>query len=1828
LYEQPNDDLDELADENGIDDDTPLLNGIRSLTLTLELGGEPITDSTDGADDPNANFTLDFGFVPPDVPSISKVVSYTPPQTPTLGTTVTYVITVPNLAISRNVISAFVSDTVDARLDVQVVEWTITGGSVVTSVVNPSNNVAITIPRIPAGEQAVITITAVLSDQLLAQDADIITNQASLTFTGATAITYSNVVTTEVGEPVLEISKGAESSNGSLLEVAGSDLLTYTIVLTNNGSSAAYSVLITDVVPDGMDVIALYGGNSTSIAAIRPLTWRIETIPDGEAAVVSYTARVNGAAVNEVLTNTVNVLYRSLTDTVPGNRPYTETSTNTITTGVPATEKFVTPASDADNPLRIGDVVTYTIVNTFPAGLVTYWPYQVDVLPAGMRYIPGTFQISGALTDANTAHYQGRADYTPSDYVVGNNPSGANPNIGIYAFNNSQRAIEWWLETITNTTDQPQRVVITLAAQFTGVDLDGNLVVVDPQTSTELLSNIEWLYWQITDTNGYTSSTELDFDDASSRVGRPVLQISKGSFPPSGSEVGAGDTISYTLTITNEGTTPAYEVIITDTLPAEVTLVEVTSTTNPANASVEVTQDGRQLTFVVSELAPDNATMSINVIARVTDSITAGLRFTNTAAITQYDTQPLTGTDRGLTPTQRVYTDGQDSVFHTTGQPDLDLTKAASPALVSAGGLITYTISVVNNGDATATGVVITDVVPISTTLVDTDPSPDNISGGVLSWNIGLLDAGQSVVVTMVVRADSAVVSGTIITNTALVTSNEGVTDTDTVTTPTEGNADVEIAKRNEPADVVLAGEVLTYTLLFTNNGPSDAADVIITDTLPAAVVYGGEVRVDAPFGTASVDGRTLAWTANGVLTAGVSGEIVLTVTVPSSASGQLVNSVVITTSTPGDSPPNNEDSVTNTVNSEADVEIAKRNEPADVVLAGEVLTYTLLFTNNGPSDAADVIITDTLPAAVVYGGEVRVDAPFGTASVDGRTLAWTANGVLTAGVSGEIVLTVTVPSSASGQLVNSVVITTSTPGDSPPNNEDSVTNTVNSEADVEIAKQNDPTGAVIAGEIMTYTLIYTNNGPSDAVDVYITDTLPASVTFKYGSNSDVPDIAGPSYDGSQLFWYIPVLTAGTGGTLRFTVTIESGASGELVNSVVITTSTPGDNPNNNDDTVTNTVDSEADVEIAKQNDPANIVVAGEVLTYTLLFTNNGPSDAADVAITDTLPASVAFGGVVSVDPPFGGSTVNGQTLVWTTSGVLTAGVGGAIVLTVTVNSGASGELVNSVGITTSTPGDNPPNNEDTVTNTVGSRADVTIAKLDQPDPVATGAVLTYVLVFANNGPSDAENVVITDTLPDEVTYNTEIGVDAPFGTVSVDGQTLVWQAGGVLTAGASGRITFTVNVADNTPTGVITNRVVITSTTPDDNRPNNNTDEPTTVLEPGIDVLKLVTVSPNVVSATVTYTLRITNSGDITFTSLLVTDTLPNGFEYVNGTSSLAGTDISGSQPLPDPAVAGDDLAWTINRSLRPGGVFDLNFEADIALASGITGTFINVFTATGIYTGGTVTDTDDVPVTVEDPAIVLTKTVVSTSPGVITFAIEIENVGPSTLDVVPLFDVFEGPITYARGFPEPNQIIPNTNGGRLTWFDLTDAAPNGFDNNLRRGGVFTVTVVFSITAPLYQYSFTNTAVASGTDIYNNNTVDRTDTVSRENTLTAIELLYFRGAPTATGVLLEWATASEINNFGFRLLRSKTGDLQDATLVAEVPGVGNSVDITEYDYIDTDVAIGTTYTYWLIDIEYDPVNDEFVETLHSPITVDWDGTVDDGGDIIIYLPTIMKDDE
>ena len=111
----------------------------------------------------------------------------------------------------------------------------------------------------------------------------------------------------------------------------------------------------------------------------------------------------------------------------------------------------------------------------------------------------------------------------------------------------------------------------------------------------------------------------------------------------------------------------------------------------------------------------------------------------------------------------------------------LNISKTDAPDPVNAGSNITYTINYSNTGNANASGVVITDTIPANTSFVSATGG-GTLAAGVVTWNVGALNAGSSGSVQLVVAVASPLANGTIITNgTYSVDSNE--------TAPTSGAA-------------------------------------------------------------------------------------------------------------------------------------------------------------------------------------------------------------------------------------------------------------------------------------------------------------------------------------------------------------------------------------------------------------------------------------------------------------------------------------------------------------------------------------------------------------------------------------------------------------------------------------------------------------------------------------------------------------------------------------------------------------------------------------------------------------------------------------------------------------------------------------------------------------------------------------------------------------------------------------------------------------------------------------------------------------------------------
>jgi uncharacterized repeat protein (TIGR01451 family) len=242
------------------------------------------------------------------------------------------------------------------------------------------------------------------------------------------------------------------------------------------------------------------------------------------------------------------------------------------------------------------------------------------------------------------------------------------------------------------------------------------------------------------------------------------------------------------------------------------------------------------------------------------------------------------------------------------------------------------------------------------------------------------------------------------------------------------------------------------------------------------------------------------------------------------------------------------------------------------------------------------------------------------------------------------------------------------------------------------------------------------------------------------------------------------------------------------------------------------------------KDDSLTVVAPGQIVTYTIVYTNIGTGAALNPTLLDTLPVSTTFvscsGGLSCGEVPPPGSGVVSYSLA-----TVPAGTGGQVTLTVQVDPDAPPSLVltNTVQLSyEDTMGNGYPPVEDTDVDVIPETlADLSIVKSDEPDPVAVGNTLTYTLVIANAGPDDAQNVVVTDTLPAGVTLISVtpsqgqcVGTTCNLGTIAVGGQA---------------SIVVVVSVNDGT-TGPLLNFTRVSSDTPDPN-PSNNTDEELTEI-------------------------------------------------------------------------------------------------------------------------------------------------------------------------------------------------------------------------------------------------------------------------------------------------------------------------------------------------------------------------------------------------------------
>ena len=256
----------------------------------------------------------------------------------------------------------------------------------------------------------------------------------------------------------------------------------------------------------------------------------------------------------------------------------------------------------------------------------------------------------------------------------------------------------------------------------------------------------------------------------------------------------------------------------------------------------------------------------------------------------------------------------------------------------------------------------------------------------------------------------------------------------------------------------------------------------------------------------------------------------------------------------------------------------------------------------------------------------------------------------------------------------------------------DNINLIVNAPADLSVTKSGPATATT--NTPIAYTITVTNGGPDPAIDVELTDILPAGTTFvsliapgTWSCVTPAPNAAG-TVTCTRLS--MPL------GSDMFTLTINGPATpGNLDNTATVTSSNEGA-PGDESDTATTIVSNSADLSISKSAPPT--APAGGQIHYTITVTNNGPDSSTNTTVTDTLPAGVTF---VSATPSQG--SCSGTTTVTCNLGTLASSASATIALVVDVTASEGAVIVNTA--TADSDETDPTPASDSATVTVGAAA-------------------------------------------------------------------------------------------------------------------------------------------------------------------------------------------------------------------------------------------------------------------------------------------------------------------------------------------------------------------------------------------------------------------------------------------------------------------------------------------------------------------------------------------
>lgn len=1419
--------------------------------------------------------------------------------------------------------------------------------------------------------------------------------------------TITNTTVTPIIDATLSINKTVNSTFATI-----GDTLTFTSTITNSGNTTANNVIFTDVIPNGTTFIPnSFTVNGTTITNANPQNGiNIGNLNSNASATLSFQVNITTLPNPNPIPNKSSLQYSFIVDineppvsrTVQSNKTFTQVNTASVIATKAASSAFA----------AVGDTITYTTILTNSGNTSANTPVFIDILPPELSFVPDSVQI-------NTIPQLGfRPD---SGISLDSIPVGGTTTISFQAIVGSIPATNPTLNQSSTTYSiiiDPTQPPVTETATSNPTLVQINEAIIQATKSVDRLfsdvapGNSFLTYTVLLDNIGNATATNIIFTDPipnntvfiedSVRVGgvllpgvnpangipigdiiagdfinvtfrvqvvsipNPIFTIGPGgpnspvvnsasinyqfmtgpNLPlvsrsttsnPVSTQINSGeivaiksvnktfatigDTISYTITLSNPGNVTSQNIIFTDTLPDGTTFISGTLTNDSGTQQIGNPANGIQ----IGNINPNGtAVITLNVLV------------TNIPSINPISNSSSVQFAHVVDPSQPAVsqTNVSNAVSTTINSAILTTKKSADKSIVSVGDTITYTTTITNTGNTAATNITFTSAIPASTTFIPNSVTINGVQQSsaqpALGVNIPNIAPGETVTVTFQVNVISVPPSSSIMGNDTILysytvnpNSAPATTSTSTnIATNPVLNAMITMVKSVDQTLVTL-GDTITYTTILTNNGNTNATNITFTDLIPNGTTF-----------------ITDSVTINGLTQIGLNPNTGITIGSIAPNSSISIAFQVTATSTPVQNPIANSATASYTFIADPNAPIVSRNVTSNTVFTtintatilslkqvdksfsriGDTLTYTVALTNNGNSSAQNVIFTDTVPSGTTFIAN--------TFSINGvpQSEADPSNGVnigiITAGTTVTVSFQVTVTSlPTENPIVN--FSSTSYQLVSPPDSETSISNPVSTQIKEAILSmtKNESVSFADIGQTAFYTTSITNIGNTDATNIVFTDALPSGLTF-VPNTLTVDGVLQPNANPNTGV-LLATLPPNEIYSIVFQVTVNSIPPSNPAPNTASTTYEFTVNPSNppaSSAATSNTTLLQINNATIITTKTANLTFAdiGNTITFTLNLPNTGNVTATDVTIIDILDSNLSF-----VPNSF---TANGQTIpnADLSTGVNIGSINGGNTAIVTFQATViTLPTLNPISISNSASTtyhyvvdpSQPPittSNQSNTTTTQINSAILTAQKNSNVSTVDIGQDITYTVTITNGGNVSATNVIFTDLIPDGTSFepnsftlngtsipNADIITGVPIGDIAPNESVIV---------------AFHIIANEIPPINPLTNQAsvsfqhIVNPANPPVSK-NIISNNVTTKIESAIlNTIKIGDKTFATIGDTITYTTTITNTGNIPANNAIFSDPLPSWTQFVAGSVIVDGT------PLPSASIINGVGINTIN--------------------------------------------------------------------------------------------------------------------------------------------------------------------------------------------------------------------------------------------------------------------------------------------------------------------------